>query len=137
MVKRTIALTAATVIGAVLSLGRPAVAMVPTAAPPLTREYHILLTGKAQVLVKDAINGALRRLARPQCQPLFTDFTDPAGHALADTLAAWGKTPEEALAALYFVEGDGSTQCRMDKTRGAFTAPGNRVIFRSEERRVG
>jgi hypothetical protein len=127
MVKRRTALTAAVVVEAVLSLGRPAVARVPTAASP--RAYHIFLTGKDRVLVKDAINGALRRLAKPRCQQLFTDFTNPDGHTLSDTLAAWGKTPGEALAALYFVEGDGSSQCRADGTRAAFTVPGSRVIY--------
>jgi hypothetical protein len=35
----------------------------------------------------------------------------------------------EALAALYFVEGDESVECHADGTRGAFTVPGNRVIY--------
>jgi len=131
MVKRTRALTAATVVGAVviLSLGRPAFAQVPTAAPQLTRAYHILLTGKAWMVVNDALDGAVRRLARPQCQQLFTDFADPAGHALSDTLAASGKTAGESLADLYFVEGDGSPQCRANDWTAAFTVPRSRVIY--------
>lgn len=128
MVKRTRALTAATVVGAVVSLGRPAVAQVPAAAARGTGGYHILLTGKARLMVKFALEGALRRLARPQCQQLFTDFADPAGHTLSNTLAALGQTPEEAMAALYFVEGDESIQCHSDGTRAAFTVPGIRVI---------
>lgn len=131
MVKRTRALTAATVVGAVviLSLGRPAFAQVPTAAPQLTRAYHIFLTGKARMVVNDALDGAVRRLARPQCQQLFTDFADPAGHALSDTLAASGKTAGESLADLYFVEGDGSPQCRANDWTAAFTVPRSRVIY--------
>jgi hypothetical protein len=131
MVKRTRALTAATVVGAVviLSLGRPAFAQVPTAAPQLTRAYHIFLTGKARMVVNDALDGAVRRLARPQCQQLFTDFADPAGHALSDTLAASGKTAGESLADLYFVEGDASPQCRANDWTAAFTFPHSRVIY--------
>jgi hypothetical protein len=105
-----------------------AVARTPGAAPQLTPAYHIRLTGKARMMVKFALEGALRRLARPQCQRLFTDFDDPAGHSLSDTLAAWGKTPGEVMAALYFVEGDDSTQCHADGTTAAFTVRGNRVI---------
>jgi hypothetical protein len=90
---------------------------------------HILLKGKARIVVKDAVEGAIRRLGRPKCQQLFTDFADPAGHPLSATLAASGKTPPESLAALYFVEGDGSPQCHTDDTTAAFTLPGNRVIY--------
>jgi hypothetical protein len=116
-------------IASVSGLRGSAVAQEPTAGPQLTRAYDILLTGKARMVVKDAVEGAIRRLGRPKCQQLFTDFADPAGHALSNTLAAWGRTPGEALAALYFVEGDGSNQCRADETTAAFTSPGNRVIY--------
>jgi hypothetical protein len=95
----------------------------------VTRTYHILLTGKARIMVKGAIEGAVRRLAKPQCQQLFTDFTDPVGNVLADRLVAWGTSPEEALSALYFVEGDDAPQCHNDGTRAAFTKPGNRVVY--------
>src|SRR5438128_5051371 len=115
MGKLTIVFTAVTMVEAILSFGQTAGA------------YHIFLTGKPRVLVEAAIDGALRRLARPQCQQLLTDFTNAAGQPLVDALRAWGKSPGEALAALYFVEGDGSNQCRADETTGAFTAPDNRV----------
>lgn len=90
---------------------------------------HIFLTGKPRMVVKDSVEGAIRRLGRPTCQQVFTDFVDPAGHPLSVALEAWGKNPPEALAALYFVEGDGSKQCRADETTAAFTARGNRVIY--------
>ena len=90
---------------------------------------HIFLNGKPRMAVKAAIEDAIRRLNRPKCQQLFTDFVDPAGHPLSGALQAWGKTPPEALAALYFVEGDSSKQCRADYRTAAFTAPGNRVIY--------
>ena len=103
-------------------------AIVPGAvsASPL---LHLFLDGKARMVVKDAIEGALRRLARPTCERVFTDFVDPAGHPLSAALEVWDKTPPEALAALYFVDGDGSKQCRADVMTAAFTAPGSRVIY--------
>lgn len=53
---------------------------------------------------------------------------DPAGYPLSGALEARGKTPSEALTALYLVEGDGSKQCRADETTAAFSALGNRVM---------
>jgi hypothetical protein len=91
--------------------------------------YHVFLEGKARSLLRLALDGAIRRLARPTCQQLFTDFADSTGHPLADTLAAWGMQPGEALAALNFVDGDSLTQCREDGGRAAFTAPYNQVIY--------
>jgi hypothetical protein len=91
--------------------------------------YHIFLTGRAGLMVRFALDAARRRLARPECQRLFTDFTDSSGHPLADGLAAWGLNPDEALGAVYFVEGDTTTQCRDNAATDAFTVPGNRVIF--------
>jgi hypothetical protein len=98
-----------------------------SAAPQLTPAHHIFLTGKVRMVVNDALKGAIRRLARPSCQLVFTDFDDPVVQPLSNALAVLGKTPEEFLAVLYFVEGDGSNQCR-DETTAAFTAPNSRVI---------
>src|SRR5262249_40953361 len=89
---------------------------------------HLFLDGKARMVVKDSIEGAVRRLGSPTCQGILNEFTDPAGHTLADNLAAWGKAPADALAALYFVEGDGSPRCRTDETTAAFTVPQSRVV---------
>jgi hypothetical protein len=129
MGKRTRTLTVAAVVGTVVSISAPAsFAQVPTAGSGLTRTYHVLLTGKARMVVTDALAGAVRRLARPRCQQLFTDFVDPAGHFLSERLAASGKTATEWLADLYFVDGDDAAQCRANETTTAFTAPLSRVI---------
>jgi len=103
--------------------------------PPVVRcveselpALHLFLSGKARMIVKDSIEGAARRLAKPTCQGIFDQFTDVAGHPLADKLAEWGKTPADAMASLYFVEGDSSAQCRTDETTAAFTVPHSRVV---------
>ena len=92
------------------------------------RALHLLLNGRARMTVKDSIDGAIRRLAQPSCLGLFTEFRDSNGRPLTDTLEAWGKSPADALAALYFVEGDSSPQCR-DETTAAFTVIHSRVIY--------
>src|SRR6516225_6814400 len=76
------------------------------------RGLHLFLNGRARMTVKDSIDGAIRRLDQPSCLRLFTEFRDSNGRPLTDTLEAWGKSPADALAALYFVEGDSSPQCR-------------------------
>jgi hypothetical protein len=80
------------------------------------------------MIVKMALNGAIRRLATESCQRVFDDFTDSSGEALSAKLRATGKAPGEALAALYFAEGDGTSQCRSLAGTAAFTEPGSRVI---------
>lgn len=130
MVSRTIALTAALilVVGAILSLARPTFAQEPTATPRISRSYHIFLTGKARMVVTDALDGAARRLATPQCQRLFTDFADSTGRPLSEALQVLGKAASESLAAFYFVDGDGAAQCRASEALTAFTVPNSRVI---------
>jgi hypothetical protein len=92
------------------------------------RGLHLFLNGRARMTVKDSIDGAIRRLDQPSCLRLFTEFKDSNGHPLTETLEAWGKNPSDALAGLYFVEGDGSPQCR-DETTAAFTVTRSRVIY--------
>jgi hypothetical protein len=95
----------------------------------VTPTYRIALSGREGLIVRLALEGAGRRLASPECQKLFTDFRDPAGHALSDTIAAWGKTPRQALATLGFVDGDESLRCRDNGMTDAITKPGSRVIY--------
>ena len=90
---------------------------------------HIFLSGKEQLVVGDAVRGAVLRLARPECQRLFTIFTDSAGHTLSANLEAQGNSSSEYLAGLYFVDGDDSARCRLDEGTAAFTTPGSRVIY--------
>ena len=76
-----------------------------------------------------AMAGARRRLARPECQALFTDFVDRAGHTLAAVLGESGRTAAEYLGDLYFVEGNTSAQCRRRPTLVAYTSANGRVVY--------
>jgi hypothetical protein len=127
MSKRTTGLIAMTV-GAILGLGRPAVAQDGAVADDHGRGSHIFLIGKAHMTVEDAVQGAIRRLSAPRCQQLFEEFSDLAGRPLTMNLASTAQSPAEVLAGLYFVEGDDTIQCRTDQVVAAFTAPGSRVI---------
>ena len=128
MSKRTTAF-AAIAVGAILGVGRSAVAQDPTLTDYRERRFHILLSGKARMTVTDALQGAVRRLATPKCQRLFADFSDQTGRALTMNLAATGQSPADFLAELHFVNADETAQCRTDDVVAAFTAPGSRVIY--------
>jgi hypothetical protein len=115
-------------VGTLLTGGRSATAQDATGADHHRHDYHISLTGAAGTTVGAALRGAMRRLARPECQRLFNDFTDRAGRELTVSLAASADSPADLLAALYFVDGDDTIRCRAGGMTGAFTRPGSRVI---------
>ena len=76
-----------------------------------------------------AIEGARRRLERPDCQQVLTDFTDGEGRPLISQLQATSRTASAYLAAnILFMEHDDAPQCRRDEVVTAFTAPGHKVV---------
>jgi hypothetical protein len=78
--------------------------------------------------VRRAVLGAARRLERPDCRRLLTDFTDQSGRPLGEIVVASGTTASRyLLEALWFVDGSDAPQCRDDHTV-AFTAVGSRAI---------
>src|SRR5262249_12720665 len=83
--------------------------------------------GTARFAIMRAIDGAVRRLATPECQRVLTDFSDPQGHTLAENLARSGKTPIEFFNALYLWEDRETPRC-LHRGTLAFTAPGQTVI---------
>jgi hypothetical protein len=92
------------------------------------QQYQVRMTPREGMIVKMAITGAIRRLGTESCQRVFDDFTDPSGLALSANLRATGKAAGGALAALYFAEGDGTSQCRSEARVVAFTEPGSHVV---------
>jgi hypothetical protein len=90
--------------------------------------YDISLTGGARLTIAESLQGAIRRLSRPECQQVFEDFSDHAGRPLAMNLAASGQSPAELLTRLSFVEGNDTILCRADQRVAAFTTRGSRVI---------
>jgi hypothetical protein len=73
--------------------------------------------------------GAQARLARPECQKVFTDFQDVEGRLLLERLQASRDTPADYLMQqVWFVDGGDTPPCRRDGTMAAFTVPGHHVI---------
>lgn len=77
---------------------------------------------------RDSLEEAARKLRRPECSAVLSDFHDGSGRTLEQNLAATGMTPDEYLAWLYFYPGDGLRRCE-DSRVLASTSPGSRVIF--------
>ncbi len=75
-----------------------------------------------------AAAGALRRLERPKCQRLFSEFRDASGRVLQEELDALGQTPATFMGLILFVEGDGERPCA-DRNVLAMTQPGGRAIW--------
>jgi len=89
---------------------------------------RILLQGRARAVVESAVDGALRRLTTTPCQRLLQDFRDASTQMLEARLKVLDQTVAEYVANVYFVDGDNTTQCRLNDATIAFTEPGSRVI---------
>jgi hypothetical protein len=84
---------------------------------------------RAQSGITSAVLGAQARLARPECQKVFTDFQDVEGRLLLERLQASRDTPADYLMQqVWFVDGGDTPPCRRDGTMAAFTVPGHHVI---------
>jgi hypothetical protein len=77
--------------------------------------------------VRAAIRGASRRLERPECRRIVSDFTNASGRNLQDNLEALGRTPAGYLGLIAFVDGQGHSRC-VNAQVLALTTPGSRVI---------
>jgi hypothetical protein len=90
--------------------------------------YHVFVAGEPGAMVSSALDGARHRLETAECQRVFDDFVDEAGRPLAASVSMLGQSPADLLAALYFVDGDDTAECRADDGRAAFTEPRSHVI---------
>ena len=81
-----------------------------------------------EAAANDAVSLALKKLADPRCQRIFTDFRDPSGHPLQRRLDSFERTGPDFLRILRFANGVGLLPCQ---SRGvlAATSPLSHVIF--------
>jgi hypothetical protein len=82
----------------------------------------------ANAAVAASVNGALRRLARPDCGRVLDEFADAAGTPLTARLRALGLTPAEYVGQVVFADGVGQRRCA-DSHVLAVTSPGSRAVF--------
>jgi hypothetical protein len=73
------------------------------------------LTGWDAAAVERAREGAARRLQDPECQKVFSDFTDAEGRTIQQNLEAWAMSPSDYLKMIPFVDGSRERLCRQSK----------------------
>jgi hypothetical protein len=78
--------------------------------------------------LRAAVMGARRRLEQPECQRLFSEFSDSSGRPLQESLDALGQTGAGYLAWVVFADGSAKAHCKAGGSF-AFTAPGSRVVY--------
>lgn len=97
---------------------------------PATGEPRIMEFTSARVRfwLAQAVEGAARRLRRPECRRVLSDFKDQSGNLLETNLISLAVHPADyALQFVWFADGSDKSQCRA--TIAAFTEPGSRVVF--------
>lgn len=75
-----------------------------------------------------AVGEARKRLAAPECQQVFSDFTDGSGRTLAQNLEAAGRTAQIHLGWLIFRNGADKSLCLRSGVL-AGTNPGERIVY--------
>jgi hypothetical protein len=109
--------------GAVMLAGVPA-----TVQPGYHAARGLELNPMHAAALDRAVAGAARRLERPACRRVFTEFRDAAGAPLQDRLDALGIGPADYLSLVVFADGSARRTCRRDDVL-AVTAPGSRVVY--------
>jgi hypothetical protein len=84
--------------------------------------------GNGLAALRTAVMGARRRLEQPECQRLFTEFTDASGRPLQENLDALGQTGAGFLGLILFADASARPHCKAGGSF-AFTTPGSRVIY--------
>jgi len=112
-------------VAVVVCLGLVLVSGLGAEPPPRLRVVLGPIVGNA---VQEALEGARQRLARPECARIFSDFHDPAGRSLQETLDAHGLSGAEQLALIRFADGADQDSCRQGCVL-ALTTPGSPVVY--------
>jgi hypothetical protein len=84
--------------------------------------------GAQHKAVRRAVMGARQRLARPECQQLFSEFKDASGRTLQENLDALGQTAASYLGLIVFADGARWRRCQ-DPNIFAMTDQGSRVVY--------
>ena len=85
------------------------------------------LSGLDARLVREVVDGAKRRLRRPECQALLTDFADAQGRSLAENLEPYALSPDEYLAGITLLSGSGLRACDTRQARLVTTPNAQRI----------
>ncbi len=84
--------------------------------------------GAQHKALRRAVMGARQRLARPECQQVFSEFKDASGRTLQEKLDAQRQTAASYLGLIVFADGARLRHCQ-DPNTFAVTEPGSRVVY--------
>ena len=68
--------------------------------------------GAQHAALRRAVMGARQRLARSECQQVFSEFKDASGRTLQEKLDAQGQTAASYLGLIVFADGARLRRCR-------------------------
>jgi hypothetical protein len=94
------------------------------------RRPQVRVPGLAGLYVERAIAGAARRLGDDRCRGVLSDFSSEAeGRPLAAVLAERGRTPQEHLASVEFVDGSEKAACAHGESFAGMIRSGDDVVY--------
>jgi hypothetical protein len=108
------------------SIAAAALALAPAPARAVDASNVRLVHVFEKATVTRALDGAARRLARPECQALLDEFMDASGRPLRAALEASGRSAPEHLNGVFFYDAPPGL-CRTSSL--AVTRPGSRAIL--------
>ena len=79
-------------------------------------------------VAREAVAGAVRRLASDECRAVLADFQDAFGVRLDTRLEASGASLEQWVQGVYFYEGNAQRSCYRHGVM-AVTQPGSHVVY--------
>ena len=113
-------------------LAMPLAMLLPATAlpkPPEPPSANVRLTDPtAAETVRRMLRLAADRLARPECQRIFSDFRDAEGRPLKEKLDAEGVTGQSYLGLLLLHDGSAHPRCRTNQIY-AVARPGSRTVL--------
>lgn len=93
------------------------------AAAPGSKALNRPLNAFDAAAVERAREGAARKLQDPECLRVLTDFRDPEGRPLQESLDKWGVSAAEYLRMIPFLDGSSQKLCQWSKV-DLVTTPG-------------
>jgi hypothetical protein len=102
------------------ALVRPGTALAQT-APEVRRAAH-------DATLERAREGAVRKLARAECQRVLREFSDQSGRLLEESLATWGRSAADYVRTMPFRDGSFHPFCRSGQS-ALVSVVGMRPVF--------
>jgi hypothetical protein len=97
------------------------------AAPAQAQDFVRIAHPATADTVRQALDGAARRLERDVCSAVLDEFRDLAGRPLREALERAGETPAGHLRRILFYDGSEHAQCRNGRAL-AITQPGSHAV---------